>query len=193
MASTLERLLEPATSYTIAHTEPRFEFDGTLPGVLRRESVTASDLLSTRTTYGLVTDGTGRDFAQSLRRIQENSGMSWGEVAAALGVSRRTVHNWLVAGRVNGANAKRIAALYRAVTQELAGIDRDAARAHLLAPGVDGTRWALITRTIRSNYPRRSRPGSGFGALRAEAPVDDLTPIHGGWDTSVEVIEDDRS
>lgn len=193
MASTLERLLEPATSYALAHAEPRLEFEGTLPGVFRSESVTASDLLSTRTGYGIVTDGASRDFAQSLRRIQENSGMSWGEVATALGVSRRTVHNWLVAGRVNGANAKRIAALYRAVTQELAGIDRDAARAHLLAPGADGTRWAIITRTIRSDYPRKPRPGSGFAGLRSEVPVDDLTPVHGGLDTSVEVIEDDYS
>lgn len=193
MTSTLERLLEPATSYTVARTEPRVTFEGTMPGVTRSESVTAADLVTTRTGYGLATDESGRDFSQSLRRIQENSGMSWGEVAAALGVSRRTVHNWLVAGRVNGENAKRIAGLYRAVTQELTGVPRDAARARLLAPGPDGTRWAAVTRAIRSDYPRKPAAGSGFGALRVETPVSDLTPIHGGLDTSVEVIEGDHA
>lgn len=193
MTATLERLLEPVTSYAVARTEPNLRFEGTLPGVFRSQLVTASDLIATHTGYGIATDESSRDFSQSLRRIQENSGMSWGEVAAALGVSRRTVHNWLAAGRVNGDNARRIAGLYRAVTQELAGVPRDGARAHLLAPGPDGTRWASITRALRTNYPRKSPAASGFGALHVETPVTDLTPITGGLDDSVDVIEDDHA
>lgn len=192
MTISLERLLDPETAYKLAAAEPGPNFEGTLPGILRHESVTASDLIRTTTGYGVATDESTRDFSQSLRRIQENSGMSWGEIAAALGVSRRTVHNWLSAGRVMGDNARRIAGLYRAVTQELAGIPRSSARAYLLAPGADGTRWAVITRSIRSDYPRRQRAASGFDVLRSEAPERDLTPIHGGIDDSAEVLEDDN-
>lgn len=179
------------TSYALARTDTRASFEGTLPGILRAESVTASDLITTRTGYGIATDESTREFSHSLRRIQENSAMSWGEIAAALGVSRRTVHNWLAAGRVMGDNALRIAGLYRAVTQELTGVPLDSARAHLLAPGADGTRWAAITRSIRSDYPRRQRAASGFGVLRSETSDPDLTPIHGGFDTSVDVLEGD--
>ncbi len=117
--------------------------------------------------------------------------MSWGEIASALGVSRRTVHNWLAAGRVNGENARRISGLYRAVTQELVGVPRESAREHLLAPGDDGTRWAAITRAIRADYPRRPRVSSGFDVLRASSPTSDLSHIDGGLDETLDLIEGD--
>lgn len=192
MTSTLERLIEPTTSYVLARLESRPAFSGTMPGIIRATSVTASDLVTTGTGYGIATDGTARDFAQSLRRIQENTGMSWGEVASTLGVSRRTVHNWLTAGRVNGENARRISGLYRAVTQELIGVPRELAREHLLAPGDDGTRWSVISRAIRTDYPRRPRVASGFDVLRAPSSARDLSHIDGGIDETLDVIEGDE-
>lgn len=191
MNSTLERLIEPTTSYALARPESRPEFAGTMPGVVRAVFVTAADLVTTRTGYGIATDGAARDFAQSLRRIQENTGMSWGEIASALGVSRRTVHNWLAAGRVNGENARRISGLYRAFTQELIGVPRESARDHLLAPGNDGTRWAVVTRAIRAAYPRQPRVASGFDVLRDPSPTPDLSHIDGGIDETLDVIEGD--
>lgn len=191
MSSTLERLIEPTTSYSLGRAEPTLEFAGTMSGVVRAVFVTATDLVSTRTGYGIAKDGAARDFGQSLRRIQEHTGMSWGEIASALNVSRRTVHNWLAAGRVNGENARRISGLYRAVAQELIGVPRESAREHLLVPGDDGTRWAAITRAIRADYPRRPRVASGFDVLRGASSTSDLSHIDGGLDETLDVIEGD--
>lgn len=191
MSSTLERLIESTTSYSPVRAEPTLEFAGTMSGVVRSVSVTATDLVSTRTVYGIAKDGAARDFGQSLRRIQEHTGMSWGEIASALNVSRRTVHNWLAAGRVNGENARRISGLYRAVAQELIGVSRESAREHLLVPGDDGTRWAAITRAIRADYPRRPRVASGFDVLRGASSTSDLSHIDGGVDETLDVIEGD--
>lgn len=195
MTATLERLIEPQTSINIAQ-EPwglsvDFPIGNATTYAVASSPKTTGALLASRTWYGLATDDSTRNFALSLRRIQENSGMSWGEIAQALGVSRRTVHNWLTATKVNGQNALRIAGLYRAVTQELAHVARGTAREHLLAPGPSGSRWAAITRNIRIAYPRQTRPASGFTVLRSTDPNTDLTPITGGLDEAVEVIADD--
>ncbi|MFV0457400.1 MAG: helix-turn-helix domain-containing protein [Actinomycetales bacterium] len=193
MTATLERLIEPQTRIDSARgrTGRYVDFPNATTYAVASSPPTTGALLASRTGYRLATDGSTQNFALSLRGIQENSGMSWGEIAQALGVSRRTVHNWLTSTRVNGQNALRIGGLYRAVTQELANVPRGDAREHLLAPSPHGSRWAAITRNIRESYPRQARPAGGFAILRSTDPNSDLTPITGGLDEAVEVIDGD--
>jgi biotin operon repressor len=156
---------------------------------IRRMVASLGTLLEPRTSYGIVMDTSHRSFALTLRRIQSNSALSWNEVARTLGVSRRTVYNWLGESKVNGVNAGRVAGLYRALTQELTGVPRDQARSHLLAPSSDGvTPLVRITRDLRTQYPRRKPVLSGFDLLQT-AESSDETMISGGVDDSMRVVD----
>lgn len=195
MTVTIERMVDAMTSVVVVGTgSVRAGMDigpvNTTTYVVKQQMPSVSELIGSGTGYGSVTDSSDRNFSLSLRRIQEHSGLSWGEIARTLGVSRRTVHNWLTSARVSGVNAMRVAGLYRAITQELTHVPRDAARDHLLAPGADGTRLAKIARDLRVQYPHKRPPVGGFGALQSAAAGADVM-ITGGLDEAVEVIESD--
>lgn len=148
------------------------------------DAQTIDAMLAPRTTYGRVIDTDPRDLAGSLRRIQARTGLDWGQIARTLGVSRRTLYNWLGGARVSGGNAARIAVLYRAVTQELKGVSQsDDARSYLLTPGADGlTPLARITLAIRDEHPNAYLPlrpvellrpaSSPFGRRMEEPPAE---------------------
>lgn len=78
-----------------------------------------------------------RPAAEILNRVRRVSGLSWGDVAAAVGVSRRAVHLWLNGGRVASAHMMRLLGLERLVAAyEVgnAGFTRD----QLFRPGPAG-------------------------------------------------------
>lgn len=198
MAETLEKLIETSTTVGgvhFAHVPPSSEFrmSNATTYAVRRSSPSVESLVRVGTGYGTVTDSSDRNFAASLRRLQEASQLTWGEIARVLGVSRRTVHNWLTTAKVNGENARRIGGLYRALTQELAATEREDAREYLLAPGPDGsTRLAVIARDLRTQYPRKQPGPGGFSILRSSGGVTRPDPvISGGLDQEIEMVETD--
>lgn len=75
--------------------------------------------------------------AEKLRRLRQVSGLSWGEIAAAVGVSRRAVHHWLSGSRMAGAHLTRVLALEGVVALHQ-GSDPQETREHLLRPSVAG-------------------------------------------------------
>lgn len=194
MTSTLDHLISASTS---AGVDARTKHQGFVDSVgswttyaVSMPTISFSSLVFSGTGYGTVVDSTNRDFAQSLNRIKDHSGLSWGEIARTVGVSRRTVHNWLTSSKVNGVNVRRVAGLYRAVTQELTAIPRESARSYLLAPNPDGDRLATIARDLRARYPH-SRPA--VDAVRLlESPRGVEGPlVSGGVDATIETFDQD--
>lgn len=181
------------------------------PVVVSRCSVT--DLVQSRTGYAYVwrgetrseqglasepegikpaSDDSSRDFADSLRRIQMHSGLSWGEISRTLGVSRRTVHNWLSGSRVSGVNALRVAGLYKAITQELTNQPRESARSYLLSPSSDGsTRLGEIGRWLRELHPADTPVLSGFELLRVSESAEGGLRS-GGWAAEIPAVPIDE-
>ncbi|MDP4013490.1 MAG: helix-turn-helix domain-containing protein [Candidatus Nanopelagicales bacterium] len=135
-------------------------------------------LVEPTTGYRLVGDVVPQCTA-GLKRAKEASGLTWSEVAVVLGVSRRSVHNWLRGSRVRGINARRISAFYIAVITELEGAtpgEEFDARDYMLRPGEDGeSRASRIAAHLRSEYPRRPTRLSPWDVLRTptagEAPT----------------------
>lgn len=196
MTATLEFLIQSRTtnetSVAPSREKPDFAFNHGTLYVVKRQDVSLASLVEIRTGYGTVTDTSERNFAVSLRSIKEHSGLSWGEIARTIGVSRRTIHNWLADARIRGVNAARVSGLYRAVTQELTGIPRSRARSFLLAPGDDGiTPMSRITLGLRSNYVRQRPVIGGVDLLRTSAPGDDPI-INGGLDASIPGVDLDE-
>lgn len=192
MSSTLESLTRSSTSSAPA---PLFTYDDTFVAknatqfAVTRFPMSLAALVESGTGYGTVTDTSDRNFAHSLRRIQEHSGLNWSEIARTIGVSRRTVYNWLADTTVSGVNAARIAGLYRAITQELTGVRRESARPHLLAPGPGGdTPLSRITRDLREQYTGSRPVISGFDLLRTPSAIREEAPS-GRLDDSIELVE----
>lgn len=197
MTGTLERLIEASTTvgreqHALFLTPSEFGTSNATTYVVVRPSTSVASLVRVGTSYGRVTDSSDRSFALSLRRLQEHSQLTWGETARVLGVSRRTVHNWLTTAKVNGENARRIGGLHRALTQELAAVPRENAREYLLAPGPDGgSRLAVIARDLRAQYPRQRQVASGFRILRSSDSTQEDPVVTGGLHDEIEIVGTD--
>jgi DNA-binding transcriptional regulator YiaG len=161
-------LTSPSTSTTdIPQLEPRAELVAGL-------SVTNAGF-----TESVVTEQPS--IADSLRRIHAQSKLTWTEIAATLGVSPRTVHNWLAGMVVSPRHAADLAALTQLINEHsVAGDPPEVTRSRLIAPDASGrsplTRMSM-TRTARPPRPRisaatRLAPG-GF----EESPA---PPLHRG-------------
>lgn len=73
------------------------------------------------------------DSKSTVEWLHENSGLTWDQIARALGVSRRSVHLWASGGRVSSRNAEHLASMYAAVREvdaPHARARRDALLAH---------------------------------------------------------------
>src|SRR6478609_9533160 len=95
--------------------------------------------------------------ADSLRRIHAQSKLTWTEIAATLGVSRRTVHNWLAGMVVSPRHAADVAALTQLINEHtVTGYPPEATRSRLIALDANGqsplTRMSM-TRTARPRRP----------------------------------------
>jgi len=97
----------------------------------------------------------GRDYGSTLRQVQQRSGLTWGEIARALGVSRRAVHHWASGKRVSDRHVQRIEAFASLVNSHVRST-ADLTRGALIALRPDG-RSALGTFEDASQ-PRRSTP-----------------------------------
>ncbi len=161
----------------------------TSTGVVREQQLTLPSLVEARTGYRLVTDDENRSFADVLRRLQQHTQLDWGQIARTLGVSRRTVHNWLSGTRVSGANSLRLAAFYNAALTELTGVERSCAREFLLAPQAGGhSPLSKIMGYLQEAYPGPGVPVRAVELLQTPTTLDDPT-ISGGFDESIEIPE----
>lgn len=94
-------------------------------------------------------------FSTALVSLRRRSGLSYGEIATAIGVSRRTLHLWLANGKVSARNAGRLSALVALVGQH-EQMTAPLTRSRLLAPSGDGT--SVLSAFAASGPPSRSVP-----------------------------------
>lgn len=77
------------------------------------------------------------DAPRVLRRVQRTSGLGLGDVARALGVSRRSVHNWLAGARISRVHLVRLLEFDRVLDVLSLGTP-EATRTRLLQPRANG-------------------------------------------------------
>jgi DNA-binding transcriptional regulator YiaG len=119
--------------------------------------------------------------ADSLRRIHAQSKLTWTEIAATVGVSRRTVHNWLAGMAVSPRHASDLAALTQLISKHsVAGESPELTRSRLIAPDTGGL--SPLTRMSMSRTAHPSRPRiSAATRLVAEATEESFAPpLHRG-------------
>lgn len=90
-----------------------------------------------------------------LQRLRRMSGLSWGDLGRAVGVSRRTIHNWLGDARVAGVHLTRLFQLRRLVDRVSTG-SPESTRALLLQPTANGR--SIIDDLALSARPTRRLP-----------------------------------
>jgi transcriptional regulator with XRE-family HTH domain len=105
-----------------------------------------------------------------LQRLRRTSGLNWGDVARALGVSRRTIHNWLGGARIAGVHLVRLLNFERLVNTVALGRPEDT-RAYLLRPQATGR--SIVDDMALSSRPVRRTPMSTLSAADQLAPVSD--------------------
>lgn len=111
---------------------------------------------------------------EMLRRLRRVSGLSWGEIAQAVGVSRRTVHNWLNGARLADVHLDRLFELRRAVERVEAGSDQ-ATRDALLTPQANGR--SILDDLALTARPRRRSLSSSISVADQVTPVDEAAGV----------------
>lgn len=109
-----------------------------------------------------------------LQQVRRSSGLSWGEIARAVGVSRRTIHNWLSGARVAGAHLARLLDVSRAVTNVATG-SVESTRTALLRPNANGR--SVVDDLALAARPARRRPLSSVSVGDLVTPVDDAAGV----------------
>ena len=115
--------------------------------------------------------------ADSLRRVHAQSKLTWTEIAATLGVSRRTVHNWLAGMVVSPRHAADLAELTQLISEHsVAGESPELTRSRLIAPDANGRSPLTRMSITRTAHPSRSRI-SAATRLAAEAVEESPAPL----------------
>lgn len=108
-----------------------------------------------------------------LPQLRRLSGLSWGEIARAVGVSRRTIHNWLGGARVASVHLIRLLELSRVVNLAATG-SAETTRAALLLPNANGR--SLVDDLALAARPVR-RPLSSVSVGDLVTPVDETASV----------------
>jgi DNA-binding transcriptional regulator YiaG len=107
------------------------------------------------------------DMLQRLRRV---SGLGWGDIARAVGVSRRTIHNWLGGAHVAGVHLTRLLDVSRTIDLVSTG-SAESTRTLLLLPRANGR--SIIDDLALTARPARRRSISTVSVGDLVTPVDE--------------------
>jgi transcriptional regulator with XRE-family HTH domain len=132
---------------------------GTGSHISTSEGVTAlqEHILHTGTQSARIVDAAARgyDYASTLRQVQQRSGLTWGEIARALGVSRRAVHHWASGRRMSDGHVRRVEA-FASLVNSHSRSTADLTRKALIALRPDGR--SALGLFEEASKPRRSTP-----------------------------------
>ena len=109
-----------------------------------------------------------------LQRLRRLSGLSWGEIAQAVGVSRRTIHNWLTGARVAAVHHGRLLELGRVVDIVSTG-SAESTRMALMQPSANGR--SILDDLALAARPARTRPLSSVSVGDLVTPVDETASV----------------
>lgn len=120
----------------------------------------------------------GEGVSVVLQRLRRVSGLSWEEVGRAVGVSRRTIHNWLGGARLAGVHLTRLLEFSRAVDLVSKG-SPESTRAMLLQPRA-GTGRSLLDDLALTARPSRRRALSSISVGDLVTPVEETESVSSG-------------
>jgi transcriptional regulator with XRE-family HTH domain len=109
-----------------------------------------------------------------LQRLRRVSGLNWADIARALGVSRRTIHNWLGGTRIAGVHLTRLLEFEHLVNKSALGQPENT-RAYLLQPRANGR--SIVDEMQLSSRPTRRVPLSTLSVAEQLAPVSDQPEV----------------
>lgn len=119
--------------------------------------------------------------ADSLRRIHAQSKLTWTEIAATLGVSRRTVHNWLAGMAVSPRHASDLAVLTQLINEHsVAGDPPEQTRSRLIAPDAGGRSPLTQMSMTRTAHPPRPRISAATRLAPESVESSPAPPLHRG-------------
>jgi DNA-binding transcriptional regulator YiaG len=110
-----------------------------------------------------------------LQRLRRVSGLGWGDIARAVGVSRRTIHNWLGGAHVAGVHLTRLLDVSRTIDLVSTG-SAESTRTLLLQPTANG-RSIIDDLTLTARSARR-RSISTVSVGDLVTPVDETESTH---------------
>lgn len=97
------------------------------------------------------------DSAETVRRLKDRSGLSWDQLAALFGVTRRAVHFWVNGGNLSASHLVRL----QRVVQVIDSLDAESPRerrAALIGAGAGGqSRFELLAAEVGARSDRRGR------------------------------------
>jgi len=119
---------------------------------------------------------TESSFRDSIRRIHQASGLTLDEIGQLIGVSRRTVHNWLQGARISSNNVKNLSLVASLLEKEDKG-DPAKTRAYLLTPRLGGiSRYErILAHRLDGNVKKAESLNPSQRLSTAESPRD----VHG--------------
>lgn len=148
---------QPRRTYVVAGLIASASVFGTLPVPTPADAeVLRAAVSTTRTAPDVPPQGPSttdnRSVSGLLQRVRRNAQLNWGDVARALGVSRRTIHNWLSGAQVAGTHMSRLVELAALVDRSGGGGPAET-RILLTEPGPRGRspldEFALTSRPTR--------------------------------------------
>jgi transcriptional regulator with XRE-family HTH domain len=147
---------------------------GTLTAVTPADAVALSTVVAQPSTLPAVSIQPTTAFDHAvvpvmLQRLRRVSGLSWGDIAGAVGVSRRTIHNWLGGAHVAGVHLARLLEVSRIVDLVSTG-SVESTRTLLLQSGANG-RSIIDDLALGARPARRSISTVSVGDL--VTPVDE--------------------
>lgn len=99
------------------------------------------------------------------RALHAESGLSWQQLAAVIGVSPRSLHLWVRGGPIASKNHQRLATAYRVLVEELPNLASAERRAAAFTPsGTHGSPYERAVREVRGD----ARPALERGLSAAE-------------------------
>jgi DNA-binding XRE family transcriptional regulator len=109
-----------------------------------------------------------------LQRLRRISGLNWGEIGQTIGVSRRTIHNWLNGDRIADVHYSRLLETSRVVDLVATG-SAETTRTALLQPTTNGR--SIVDELALAARPARRRPLSTVSVGDLVTPVDDSATV----------------
>jgi DNA-binding transcriptional regulator YiaG len=107
---------------------------------------------------------------EMLQRLRRVSGLGWGDIARAVGVSRRTIHNWLGGAHVANVHLTRLLEASRTIDVVSTG-SAESTRTLLLQPTINGR--SIIDDLALTARPTRRRSISTVSVGDLVTPVDE--------------------
>jgi hypothetical protein len=148
---------------------------GTLTAVTPADAIALNTMIVQQGTLPVLSEPSTTTFdytfvPYTLQRLRRISGLGWGDIGRAVGVSRRTIHNWLGGAHVAGVHLTRLLDVSRTIDLASTG-SAESTRTLLLQPTANGR--SIIDDLALKARPARRRSISSVSVGDLITPVDD--------------------